>query len=246
MIQTTALTFSYPGEGPTLIDVDLALRPGTLTVLAGVNGSGKSTLMLLLAGLYRPDSGTLRLADGAELSPDDLRALARMVVQDADAQVLGATVSEDLCLGIDPRDEKGLERARSLAGRFGLLEHWDKPLQALSWGMKRKLCLATALLDDPRLLLLDEPMSGLDYPAVGEMREHLRENRGQGMTQIVSAHDLEPLADLADDLAVLDAGRLALFGPPDQVLDRVREHGVRPPFSWQAGLGLKPWDMDRG
>ncbi len=247
MIQTKALIFSYPGEEPALSGVDLCLKPGSLTVLAGVNGSGKSTLMHLLAGLYSPGSGSLhRTGEEAVLSLDELRSLARMVVQDADAQVLGATVGEDLCLGLDPRDQASLDRARHLAGRFGLLDHWDRPLQALSWGMKRKLCLATALLDEPRILLLDEPMSGLDYPAVAEMRQHLRENRDQGVTQLVSAHDLEPLADLADDLAVLDQGRLVLFGPPADVLDRVRDHGVRPPFSWQAGLGLQPWDQHRG
>ena len=131
-----------------------------------------------------------------------------------------------------------------MADLFQLLDYWDKPVQTLSGGMKRKLCLAAALLDRPQVLLLDEPLSGLDYPAVCEMRRILRRQGQEGMTQVVAVHDLDPVIDLADTLTVLASGRLVLHGSPETVLAHVREYGVRPPATWQAGLGIRAWDED--
>ncbi|MUM76826.1 ATP-binding cassette domain-containing protein [Pseudodesulfovibrio sp. F-1] len=242
MITVTDLDYAYPGGQEALRGVSLSIAPGMLVGLVGANGSGKSTLMALMAGLYSPVSGSVTV-DGCS-SPGQgraVRAKCRLVMQDADLQMLGATVEEDLLLGRG-RTEATVARARELARRFSLLTAWERPVQTLSWGMKRKVCLAAALLDDPLVLLLDEPFSGLDYPGMREMRGLLRENRAAGLTQVVSSHDLECFIDLVDQLVVLDAGRLALDGPPVAVLDRVSGHGVRPPCSWSAGLGVRCWD----
>ncbi|MFH1915340.1 MAG: ABC transporter ATP-binding protein [Pseudomonadota bacterium] len=242
MITVTDLDYIYPGGQGALGAVSLSIGPGTLVGLVGANGSGKSTLMALLAGLYTPTSGSVTVA--GRVSPGEgraVRAVCRLVMQDADLQMLGATVEEDLLLG-RARTDATVARARELARRFSLLHAWEWPVQTLSWGMKRKVCLAAALLDDPQVLLLDEPFSGLDYPGMREMRGLLRENRAAGLTQVVSSHDLECFIDLVDQLVVLDSGRLALDGPPDAVLDHVRGHGVRPPCSWSAGQGVRSWD----
>ncbi|MDC0335757.1 energy-coupling factor ABC transporter ATP-binding protein [Pseudodesulfovibrio sp.] len=242
MITVSQLDFSYPFGDSALASITLSVAGGALIGLVGANGSGKSTLMALMAGLYSPSVGSLTIA-GHE-SPGDEKAIrsnCRMVMQDADLQILGATVEEDLLLGRKRTDE-AVAKARDMAGRFQLLEHWDKPVQTLSWGMKRKLCLAAALLDGPQLLLLDEPFSGLDFPGMQEMRRIIAENKAAGLTQIVSSHDLECFVDILDELAVLDGGRLVLTGPAEAVLDHVHKHGVRPPCSWNAGQGVKPWD----
>lgn len=242
MISLSQVDYHYPTGDAALASVTLSVDKGTLVGLVGANGSGKSTLLSLLAGLYSPASGHIELA--GRRSPGEekaIRQVCRMVMQDADLQILGATVEEDILLGRNSSNE-AVARARDMARRFRLLDHWERPVQTLSWGMKRKLCLATALLDDPEVLLLDEPFSGLDYPGMREMRNIIVENRDAGLTQFVSSHDLECFVDIVDVLAVLDSGRLVLAGPPEGVLDHVREHGVRPPCSWNAGLGLKPWD----
>lgn len=242
MIRVTDLEYVYPGGQGALLSVSLSTGPGRLVGLVGANGSGKSTLMALMAGLYTPTGGTVTV--GGHVSPGETRAirgLCRLVMQDADLQMLGATVEEDLLLGRQ-RTAQTVRRARELAERLHLLDAWERPVQSLSWGMKRKVCLAAALLDDPTVLLLDEPFSGLDYPGMREMRKLLVENREAGLTQVVSSHDLECFVDIVDELAVLDAGRLALAGPPQAVLDRVGEHGVRPPCSWNAGQGVRSWE----
>ncbi len=243
MISASTLGFSYD-DTPALHDVSFGVAAGNLVLLAGANGSGKSTLLAVLAGLASPGAGLLRVADlrlpGQERA---LRRISRLVVQDADLQILGATVGEDLLLGRSATDEA---MVRSMAGRFDLAGAWDLPAHTLSWGMRRKLCLAAALLDDPRLLLLDEPFAGLDYHGTLEMRRILTENRRKSLTQVVAVHDLDPVADLADQMLVLDRGRLVLSGRPAAVMDGVRTHGVRPPCSWLAGRGLVPWDDGHG
>ncbi|MBU1611136.1 MAG: energy-coupling factor ABC transporter ATP-binding protein [Proteobacteria bacterium] len=230
------LSYTYPGGGDALTAVTLEIHQGELVLLAGANGSGKSTLLAHIAGLYAPTIGTLTI-DGT----DDPRTLARLVMQDADLQILGGTVGEDLMLGREGADEA---TARSTAARLDLLAHWDKPVQTLSWGMKRKLCLAAALLDDPAVLLLDEPFSGLDYPSAREMRAFLASSKAAGMTLVVTVHDLEPVIDLADRMAVLDAGRLALFDLPEKTLPQVHRHGIRPPCSWRSGAGIGAWGYE--
>ena len=244
MIELSELHYAYATGGQALDGVTLTVEPGTLVGLAGANGSGKSTLLALMAGLYSPSGGTLRV--GGCTSPGqerEIRGMVRLVMQDADLQILGATVEEDLLLG-RKRTEETVDRAREIARRFHLLEGWDRPVQTLSWGMKRKLCLGAALLDEPQVLLLDEPFSGLDYPGVCEMRRIIRENRRAGLTQVVSSHDLESFIDIVDALAVLNGGRLAVFGPPETVLPHVKENDVRPPCAWSAGQGVGKWDEE--
>lgn len=243
MIELNTVSFGYHGGNTVLNEVSLAVPGGGLLGLAGANGSGKSTLLSLVAGIYAPTGGSLRVAD--RLSPGkekDIRSVCRLVMQDADLQILGGTVEEDLLMGRQ-RDEAVIGKARVMAERFNLLDSWDTPVQALSWGMKRKLCLAAALLDEPQVLLLDEPFSGLDYYGIREMRAAIRENREAGLTQVVTGHDLECFVDLVDDLTVLDTGRLVLHGAPETVLDKVRAHGVRPPCSWRDGR-ISAWDGD--
>ncbi|MFH1137273.1 MAG: energy-coupling factor ABC transporter ATP-binding protein [Pseudomonadota bacterium] len=242
MIIAADLFYSYPGRAEALSDIRFELEAGRILGLIGANGSGKSTLLSLLAGLFSPTKGRLQV--GAFSAPGrekEIRSLTGLVVQDADLQILGATVGEDLTLGWSSTAAKP-PFIRETAARFGLAELWDRPVQDLSWGQKRRLCLAATLVRRPKVLLLDEPFSGLDYPGILEMRKILRENREAGLTQVIAAHDLEPLADLADQWLVLDRGRVGLSGNGRQVFARLTEFSVRPPCSWQAGLGIRSWD----
>ena len=181
MIKLTRINYAYPAGGEALSGVTLSLGKKTLTGLVGANGSGKSTLMALMAGLYTPTGGSLKI-DG-RVSPGSekqIRSTCRLVMQDADLQILGATVEEDLLMGHE-RTDAAIGDARAMADRFDLLDMWNKPVQTLSWGMKRKLCLAAALLDKPQVLFLDEPFSGLDFPGMREMRRILVENKKAGL-----------------------------------------------------------------
>ncbi len=248
MIRLDGAGFAYAGEKAVLRGLSAVIEPGTLTVLAGANGSGKSTLLTLLAGLYAPTEGRIELF--GLTSPGErkaFRAKARLVMQDPDLQILGATVKEDLLLGVRASETQTVEAAKEAAARLNLDGRWEAPVQTLSYGQKRKLCLAAALvpragLPAPEVLLLDEPLSGLDYPGMTEMRSILRANAAAGLTQIVTSHDLDPLADLAQAIMILDRGEAPVFGPPEEVLNAgIERFGVRPPCSWLAGAGIVPW-----
>ncbi|MCF8030575.1 MAG: energy-coupling factor ABC transporter ATP-binding protein [Desulfohalobiaceae bacterium] len=234
MIRAENLTFGYSRKTPVLRDVGFSLEPGGLAVLSGANGSGKSTLLLLLAGLFTPQQGSIsvqgRVIPGEE---KQVRRRTGLLLQEAELQILGTTVGEDILLGTDPGNPENLRRAEGLASRMGLSPLWDTPVEHLSGGQRRKLCLASVLMGGPRILLYDEPFSGLDYPAVREFRQILRDNAERGVTQVVATHDLEPVLDLAREMLLLDHGELVGQGPPESLLDRAAEHGVRPPCLWQ-------------
>ena len=244
MISAANLGFAYADGLAVLTDLSFRLDPGAILCLAGINGSGKSTLLGLLAGLYSPTSGSLTIA--GHTSPGQergVRSRVRLVLQDAELQCLGATVGEDLLLGTAaPGALPGaLPDARALAGRLGLADLWDAPIQTLSHGQKRKCAIAAALLATPAVLLLDEPLSGLDYPAILELRAILKENQAAGMTQVVSTHDLEPLVDLCHHVLALEAGRLVCFDTPAAALPRLEAMGLRPPCSWRRDGRLEPY-----
>lgn len=239
MITSRALGYSYGPDKDALRGLDFTLDRGLTLGLAGANGVGKSTLLCLLAGLYSPTSGTL-IVHGRNVADEagSLRGLAALVPQEADLFIIGSTVDEDLCLGL-PLSRRS--EALDLARRLGLPGP-STPVHHLSHGQKRKLCLASALLNRPDLLLLDEPFAGLDYPGTTEIRTILRSNRREGLTQVVAVHDLEPLADHADLWLVLDKGLQAGFGPAAEIFPGLERLGVRAPCSWRAGLGILPWE----
>ncbi|HYG70518.1 MAG TPA: ABC transporter ATP-binding protein [Anaeromyxobacteraceae bacterium] len=241
MIRAEALSFAFGADVAALDGLTFTVPRGTIRGVVGANGSGKSTLLALLAGLYTPTGGSLAV-DG-EVSPgaeDAIRRRVALVLQDPDQQIIGATVEEDLLLGLPPADAVRRAAARRLAARFGLADG-DAPVHTLSLGSRRKLCIVTALRDAPEVLLLDEPFAGLDYPAIREMRAILAANRAAGVTQVVAAHDLEAFADLVDGWLVLERGRLVREGGAEAVFPELRRHGVRPPGAWLAARGLDPW-----
>lgn len=239
VITARSLRYGYAPGRDVLHGLEFILPQGRILGLAGTNGAGKSTLLCLLAGLFQPTSGTLSVG-GQDVAAQDaqVRRLATLVPQEADLSIIGSTVEEDICLGLPPERR---EEALGMALRLGLPPP-ETQVHHLSYGQKRKLCLAAALLRHPGLLLLDEPFAGLDYPGIREMRSMLRANRRQGLTQVAAVHDLEALADLADLWLVLEEGRQAAFGPPGEVFPELERLNVRAPCSWRAGLGIMPWD----
>jgi len=205
MIDVTGLTKHY-GERRAVDDLGFALGAGRVTGFVGPNGAGKSTTMRMMVGLTRPDRGEVRY-DGVRYA--DLAHPARTVGAVLDTRCLhpGRTARNHLravaALGAIPRArvddvlaDVGLERVADVrAGRFSL-------------GMGQRLALGSALLGDPRVLLLDEPSNGLDPEGIRWLRNRLRRFADAGGTVFVSSHLIAELTQLADDLVVVGAGRL--------------------------------------
>ena len=231
MLQLANIAYSYPGREKALDAVSATIAP-TVTILAGPNAGGKTTLLRLLAGLLDPQSGTVTdKQNGGVLDASALRKMSRMVMQDADPQILGASVDEDIRLGRAASNlgEAFDAEAARLTEKFGLGDFRYEPVDALSYGQKRKLCLVHALLAGPKMLLLDEPFAGLDYPSALELREFIRENAAAGLTQVISTHELEPVFDLAEHLVVIKDGGVAAEGKPKDLESQLKTWSVRAP-----------------
>ncbi len=242
MIRAFDLGYAYPGHSEALKGVSFRCAEGEILGLVGANGSGKSTLLAILAGLFSPTQGSLKL-DGRNSPGDEkqIRKMTGLVMQDADLQIIGSTVAEDLCLA-QPVNGKGLPpEVIATAEQFGLDQLLDRAVHELSWGQKKRLCLAATLHNRPKVLLLDEPFAGLDFQGIRQMRSTLAEIKSQGLTLVITAHDLEPVADLVDQWVVLSRGERVLFGAGEEVFGSISQYGVRPPMTWQYGIKASPW-----
>lgn len=235
MITVQNLSFGYSGS-EVLNQISFRVSPGQCVGLLGANGSGKSTLLTLLAGVFSPVSGEIRMRNLKNPGQERMfRKLTGLLLQDGELQILGATPREDLELSLRARGSRDMRAALELTERFSLGKTLDLPVQNLSGGQKRKLCLAAVLLKQPEVLLFDEPFTGLDYPAATELRHILHKNQEQGITQLIAAHDLEPLLGIIDTCLILHQGSLAFAGELAGIGDRLAEFGIRPP-----GRGFAP------
>ena len=217
MISITGLTKHY-GDRVAVDDLGFDLAAGRVTGFVGPNGAGKSTTMRMMVGLTRPDRGEVRY-DGIRYG--DLEHPARMVgsVLDARSMHPGRTARNHLrasaaLSGIPTR------RVDEVLSDVGLESVADDKAGGFSLGMRQRLALATALLGDPRVLLLDEPSNGLDPDGIRWMRHHLRAFADAGGTVLVSSHLIAELARFADDLVVVGGGRLIAAETVDSLTAR--------------------------
>ncbi|WP_131741057.1 ABC transporter ATP-binding protein, partial [Actinomadura roseirufa] len=200
------------GEVHALRGLDLTVPYGQVTALVGANGAGKTTLLLVLATLLAPDGGTVRVAghDVARRPLDARGALGWM--PDTFGVYDQLTVDEYLAFFADAyglsRAEKP-RRIRALLSLVHLEEHLGRPVHALSRGQKQRLGVARALVHRPRVLLLDEPASGLDPRSRVELRDLLRSLAADGVAVLVSSHVLSELEEVADRVVLVDRGRTA-------------------------------------
>jgi branched-chain amino acid transport system ATP-binding protein len=209
--------------------VDLAVDPGQVHALIGPNGAGKTTLIAQLAGALAPDAGTVTLA-GRDITRLPARARARAGLArtfqisstfpqlTARANVmLAAQAVAPRALGLSRADDPALAAAADAAlAEVGLAARADRPSAALSHGERRALELAMALVQRPKLLLLDEPMAGAGREETERLTETLRRLKGR-VAMLLVEHDMGAVFALADRLSVLVAGRVIASGDPDAV-----------------------------
>ncbi|SDT18139.1 ABC-2 type transport system ATP-binding protein [Nocardioides scoriae] len=216
MITLEHLTKRYAGF-TAVDDVSFTARPGRVTGFLGPNGAGKSTTMRVMVGLTPPTSGTATV-DGrryAEL-PNPGREVG--VLLDASAQHAGRTGREILRVAAATM---GLPRARveTMIERVGLTDREaERRVRHYSLGMRQRLGIATALIGDPRVLVLDEPANGLDPAGIRWMRDLLRGYADQGGTVLLSSHLLHEIEVVADDLVVIGNGRIVAQGTKAELL----------------------------
>jgi ABC-2 type transport system ATP-binding protein len=222
------------GDVLALDDVSLDVGPGELVGLLGPNGAGKSTLLSLLSGQRRPDTGTVRLLGGDPRDPVSRLGLGVTPQETGLPATLRVGEVVDFVGGHFPDPVPTGE----LLEQFGLTEQVRKQTGALSGGQKRRLAVALALVGRPRVLLLDEPTTGLDVTARQTLWEAVRGYHAAGGTVLLTSHYLEEVQALAQRVVVIDHGVVRADDSLDAILRRV---GLRQ-VEVRAAVDLTRWD----
>ncbi|AZA14213.1 ATP-binding cassette domain-containing protein [Corynebacterium choanae] len=229
IIEMTNVTKVYPSrrkqpEVRALDGLDLTVEQGTVRALLGPNGAGKTTTVKVLSTLTTPTSGTA-IIDGVSVI-DHPQQTRRMI--GASGQY--ATVDEKLTarenLMLIARlfhlgSQGAKQRTAELLEAFNLVEPADRPVGGFSGGMRRRIDLAASLVNDPKILILDEPTTGLDPAARLALWEIIRQRVAAGTTLLLTTQYLEEADQLADDISVIDHGRVIAEGTPDELKAQV-------------------------
>ncbi|HVA69543.1 MAG TPA: ABC transporter ATP-binding protein [Candidatus Binataceae bacterium] len=220
------LTGGY-GDRAVLHSVSLDAAPGEMLAIVGPNGAGKSTLLRILAGSLRPWKGAVELM-GAPLESYERRTLARSLAFVAQEYPVAFpfTVLEVVLMGRAPHlgafhleSGRDLEVAHDALARLGLLELAARPIQEISGGERKRVFLARALAQEPRVAMLDEPTAHLDLRHIAEIFARLAELRStHGLAVVATLHDLNAAAQYADRVMILKDGAAVGYGPPEEVL----------------------------
>jgi len=232
MLSVRNLVHRY-GDTAAVDGVSLEIEDGECVLLTGANGSGKTTLVRHFNGLLAPDEGEVRV-NGTPVEEDLVAARANvgMVFQNPRDGFVGATVGSDVAFGpenlglprdeVDARVEEALD-AVELGGRR------DERVTDLSGGEQERVAVAAALAMRPDHLVLDEPFTGLDWPARQSVLDRLRALQERGTSLVVVTHDLRDVWGLADRVVAMRDGEVALRGDPESVRGDLHDAGVRPP-----------------
>jgi len=215
MIQVEALTKRY-GAKTAVEDLSFEVRPGMVTGFLGPNGAGKSTTMRMILGLDRPTRGrTLVSGRPFAVHPDGLRHVGALLdageIQ-GNRRAFAHLHAAAATIGL------GRDRVREVLAQVGLEEVASQRISAFSLGMRQRLGIALALLGDPPVVMLDEPINGLDPDGVIWVRHLLRSLADQGRTVFVSSHLMSEVAQTADHLVVIGRGRLVADVPTEELL----------------------------
>jgi ABC-2 type transport system ATP-binding protein len=210
-VQTIGLGKRF-GARAALDGVDLAVPRGVAFGFLGANGAGKTTLIRLLLGLAEPTAGRVRVL-GREVPADRAAALGRVgaIIEEPRFHP-HLTGRENLHIHAAARQRESHERVDGALARVGLIARADDRVKTYSLGMRQRLGVARCLLADPELLILDEPMNGLDPAGIQEFRRLIRELVAEGRTVLLSSHLLDEVEKTCDVAAIVDQGRVVAQG----------------------------------
>ncbi|MFC1419305.1 ABC transporter ATP-binding protein [Streptacidiphilus cavernicola] len=223
LVQAAGLTKVHRAGGLRAVDgIDFELRRGVAFGFLGPNGAGKSTTMRMIGCVSTPSAGRLRILGLDPATQGELIRARIGVVPQEDSLDVDLTVRENLLVygryfGLSRRESR--ERAGELLGFAQLEDRADAKVETLSGGMKRRLTIARSLINNPEILLLDEPTTGLDPQARHVLWDRLFRLKQQGVTLILTTHYMDEAEQLCDRLVVMDKGRIAAEGSPRELID---------------------------
>jgi ABC-2 type transport system ATP-binding protein len=240
VLRIHAVTQAF-GDRTALDAVNVTVAPGVLTGLLGPNGAGKTTLLRVVLGVLTPDAGEVT-RDGVPVGEEDRRRWGYMPQERGlyPAMPVGDQVVYFGRLHGLTRAE-ATSRARALLDELGLADRWEDRTDKLSGGMQQRLQMATALVHDPDVIILDEPFNGLDPLAVASLSESLRQRADAGRIVLFSSHQLDLVQDLCEVIAMIDQGRTVLEGSVATLRAssgerQLRLHVTAPNREWLEGF----------
>lgn len=223
-LQIQHVSFSYNQGEPVLQDVSFDVRKGEMMAIVGKNGAGKSTLSSLVCGFIQPDSGSI-LLNGKDITPLSIKERGEkigMVMQSPNQMISKPMISEEVGLGLAVRgvpQEEITERVNRILSICGLYPMRNWPVSALSFGQKKRVSIASILVMDPEIIILDEPTAGQDFRHYTEIMEFLKKlNEEMGLTIIMITHDMHLMLEYTDRAVVLAEGHLLADDTPARIL----------------------------
>ena len=237
LVALHCLSHTYPDGTAAVHDVSFAVQPGETVGLIGGNGAGKSTLMEHLNGLLDLQKGQLRVNGTriTEANTDLARREVGFVFQDADAQIVAPTVIDDVMFGplnYGASEAEARERAEAALGRLDAGHLVDRVPHHLSGGEKRLVAIAGVLAMDPSLIVMDEPLAGLDPARERRVRAVIESLQAAALGLVVATHDVDFAGSVSDRLVVMNDGDVVGSGPPESVFyddELLDAANLRPP-----------------
>lgn len=195
------------GKTEILKDISVSFECGKIHGLIGRNGSGKTMLMKCICGFVKPNSGEITV-DGKRVGEDCDFPQSMGVIIETPAFIPYYSGYKNLKLLAELRGKIGGEEIKNTMHRVGLAPEIKRPVRKYSLGMRQRLGLAQAIMENPDLLILDEPMNGLDKEGVQDMRQYLLDLKSQGKTILIASHSAEDIDTLCDTVCEMDKGKL--------------------------------------
>ena len=228
MLKAQNISYSYDDGTKALNNIDFEVEKGEMVALLGENGAGKSTLFLHVNGIYKPDSGRI-LIDGEELEYDKksllkFRQKVGIVFQNPDDQLFAPTVEEDVAFGplnLGLSQSETQKRVSEALKKVGMEGYERKAPHHLSGGQKKKVAIAGILAMKPEIMVLDEPTAGLDPKGASNILKLLYELNNEGMTIIISTHDVDLVPIYSNKVYVINSGEIIKSGTAKEVFSDI-------------------------
>ncbi len=240
VIEAENLSYSYEENDRKALDgLSVRIGRGKKVAFMGGNGSGKSTFFLCLNGILRPDKGRV-LIDGKPVSYTrkgllEVRKKVGIVFQEPDNQLFSASVFQEISFGIlnlGTEEETARKEVEQVIRELDITPFKDRPAHALSGGQKKQVAIADILVMHPQVMILDEPTSALDAVHTKKVHELIRRLTEQGITVLMSLHDIDYAWSWADEIVLMDRGRVIRQGTPREVCEdeaALRQAGLERP-----------------
>ena len=223
MIEIKNVSKTYNGNIKAIDNLSLKINDCEIVGFIGLNGAGKTTAIKMMTGILIPDSGSIKI-NGYDIVKDSLKAKQIIgYIADNPDMFLKLTGIEFINFIADiyrvPKDER-VKRIKLFSERFGLSDVLDKPMQGYSHGTRQKMMVVAALVHDPEVWILDEPLIGLDPTSAYELKKMMREHADKGNAVFFSTHVLEVAEKLCDRIAIIDKGKIVFVGTLKELKDK--------------------------